>query len=113
MSQIILLMCIANAMAAVSGKKDSVSKDFYFVQLAQELYEDRERASSRTLHKHEFIAWAEKQVFEVEHVSVSNVYTALFERQPSDRKSVKLKGTMGYVEVKKISLSEIYDSGDI
>jgi hypothetical protein len=105
-------MCIANAMAAISGKKDSVSKDFYFVELAQELYEDRERATARTLLKHEFVAWMEKQTFDIQPASISSVYTAIFQRQPSDKKPSKPKGTMGYIEVKKLALSELYDPGE-
>lgn len=94
-------------MAAILGKSDTLSPDSFFVRTAHEIYEDRDRTTARTLLKHEFIAWVEKQMFDVSPINVDTVYAGLF----VPHANAKQKGILGYVELKRISLSEIYGAG--
>lgn len=112
MLQILLLMCIATVMSSVVGQRDSMSPDSYFVDQSHELFEDRDRSSARSLQKHEFVAWVEKHMFEVEVGNITNIYETFFLREGTKAAAPsKAKGTPGYLEVKRLALSELYDSG--
>lgn len=76
-------MCIASALASIFRKQDTLPPDSTFVSLTNELYDDRDTRSGRTLQRFEFISWGSHILFDIPPpLNLETIYRVIFLKVP-------------------------------